>query len=744
MFKDKFNKNIQFRFFCVIVTILLIGTIVLSSVIALNERRLLKNSLLANGQSLALFMAKLSRDALVMKDTIQLDAIVNEANKEDIAYTVISDEQGNFLTSQYASINYLSPRFMSILSRLSRDSELPDIINAIKKEESIIEISIPVMIDIKPIGKVTIGMSEYRIRQQIVKNVLFIISLNIAVAFVLGAMLFVASKKIILGPIAELAKATSVLGDGNLSIRVNVETMGEVKILVDSFNKMLGDLEKVTVSKDNVDKIINSMMDTLIVISQDNKMLLANSSALSLLGYEEKELIGNPIEMILGDGLTNSDIMLAEIVSKGFIRNVETVYRTKNGRKVSMLFSGSAMSDKHNVYGIVCVAKDISESKALEEELQKLRKLESVGLLAGGIAHDFNNLLQGVFGYISIAKISLDDKEKAFAKLEQAEKTINIAAGLTAQLLTFSRGGMPVKKKIAPRSVVESSVNFALGGSRSNCRIAIDKDLWHVEADQGQIGQVIQNIVMNASDAMPDGGTVEISAGNVDLPKGDHPLLPDGGKFVRIAIKDSGTGISGQYLSKIFDPYFTTKEKGSGLGLATSFSIIRNHGGMIDVKSEAGKGSTFIVYLPASVAGEEETRTLASPLGRKGRILVMDDEEQVRDVVREMMEVLGHEVECAENGEDAIEKFRQAGKSGKPFDVVILDLNVKGGMGGERTVRKLGEIDPNVTAIVSSGYSDNPVLSDYRSYGFTACLNKPYTIHALKDSLNSLLTGNTR
>ena len=233
-----------------------------------------------------------------------------------------------------------------------------------------------------------------------------------------------------------------------------------------------------------------------------------------------------------------------------------------------------------------------------------------------------------------------------------------------------------------------------------------------------------------------------ISAGNVDLSAGDHPLLPEGGKFVRIAIGDSGTGISDRHLPRIFEPYYTTKPKGSGLGLATSFSIVRNHGGLIDVKSEAGKGSTFSIFLPARVAGEtlpEEPRAGAAAPARKGRILVMDDEELVRDVAMGLIDALGHEVECAENGEVAIEKFRQARRSGKPFDIVILDLTIRGGMGGEEAIVKLREVDPDVTAVVSTGYSDNPVVSEYRSYGFTTYLNKPYTIHTLKESLDSLL-----
>jgi len=743
MLKGKFNWNIRFRMLCAISFALILSTIVLSGVIAWNEGVALKKSQAANGQSLASFIAKLSKDALVMKDGIQLDAIVNEATKEDIAYTLVLDERDRILTSQYASINYRSPRFTATLSGLPRDTELPEIIEAIKKKESISEISVPVMFDVMPIGKITIGISDYRIRQQIEMSILFVIAINLVVALVLGVVLFIASKKIVLDPIAELARATSSLGGGDLSVRVNVETSGEIRSLVDSFNKMLGNLEKATVSKEHMDKIIDSMIDTLIVVSEDRKILMANSAALALLGYEERELAGRPFEIVMGGGgPVKSERIMDEILLKGFIGNLEAEYRTKDGRCISMLFSGSMMPGKHNATEIVCVAKDITKVKELEEELQKLRKLESVGVLAGGIAHDFNNLLQGVFGFISMAAISIDDRGKALAALEKAEKALNTAVSLTGQLLTFSMGGKPVMKTVSLPSLIGNSVDFAMSGSRSDNRIAVAEELWQVEADPGQIGQVIRNVVINAREAMPGGGTVEISVENVGLSPGDNPSLPEGGKFVRIAVGDSGTGIPEKHLSRIFEPYYTTKPKGSGLGLATSYSIVRNHGGMIDVKSEEGKGSTFSVYLPASVAGEalpEEPRAGAAAPARKGRILVMDDEELVRDVAMGLIDALGHEVECAENGEVAIEKFQQARRQGKPFDIVILDLTIRGGMGGEEAIGKIREVDPDVTAIVSTGYSDNPVVSEYRSYGFTTYLNKPYTIHSLKESLDSLL-----
>ncbi|MDA8387110.1 MAG: PAS domain S-box protein [Nitrospiraceae bacterium] len=377
---------------------------------------------------------------------------------------------------------------------------------------------------------------------------------------------------------------------------------------------------------------------------------------------------------------------------------------------------------------------------ALKKEQLKSEKLQAIGTLAGGIAHDFNNLMQGVFGYISLAKGQLDRKHAALASLEQAEKALTMSISLSSQLLTFSRGGHPVKRRIPLMPLVKNSANFALSGSRSVCRITADKDLWDADADEGQTGQVIQNIVLNANEAMPDGGIVDISIGNVDIPAGGKPSLRDGGMFVRIDIRDSGIGIPGRDLPRIFDPYFTTKQTGSGLGLATSYSIVRNHGGAIEVESGENRGSVFSIYLPAAQGGkEEETPASAAEAARRGRILVMDDDEMVRDVAMRMISGLGHEGESAENGEDAVRRFRQAMDAGRPFDIVILDLTVRGGMGGEQAIRRLREMDPSVKAIVSSGYSDSPLVSNYRAYGFAAVLNKPYVLAAMTESLNALL-----
>jgi PAS domain S-box-containing protein len=401
--------------------------------------------------------------------------------------------------------------------------------------------------------------------------------------------------------------------------------------------------------------------------------------------------------------------------------------------------SGPILRDGRPV-GLRGIVIDLSERRQLEQELLKTQKLESIGTLAGGIAHDFNNLLQGIFGYISMAKLVHDQKEQSVALLERAEQALHQSVNLTSQLLTFSKGGKPVRKVLALRPVIESAVQFALSGSNIAFALSLAEDLSTVEADEGQLGQVLQNIVLNAEQAMPLGGRLQICARNV--PSSEAATRPGltRGDAVAISIADQGTGIAAAHLPRIFDPYFTTKEKGSGLGLATAYSIVRNHGGVIDVVSELGRGSTFTVYLPASGAPTEpQAPSPSRDTVRKGRVLVMDDEEIVRDVVGQLLTALGHEAAFVKDGERAVARYQEAAATGKPFDVVILDLTIRGGMGGTDTLAALLRIDPAVKAVASSGYSDDAALADSRKHGFKAFLKKPYVIQQLGDVLDTLL-----
>jgi two-component system cell cycle sensor histidine kinase/response regulator CckA len=430
-----------------------------------------------------------------------------------------------------------------------------------------------------------------------------------------------------------------------------------------------------------------------------------------------------------------------DLVNKAFINKHEIAKREyrvtcKDGTVKTVLIFGVWIGDK-----VLAVFDDISERKRFEEELLRAQKLESIGTLAGGIAHDFNNLLQGIFGYISLAKLKRNDPEESGAALENAEKALHMSVKLTNQLLTFSKGGNPVKTVIDLESVIESAAKFALSGSRSNYRISVEDGLWLVDADEGQIAQVVQNIVLNADQAMPEGGIVEVAIRNIQDPRQGPPFLLGQGCYVEIAISDTGLGIPEKDLLKIFDPYFTTKQKGSGLGLATSYSIVKNHGGFIDATSALGKGTTFRIYLPAAVGvkPEEKAVPIPEPVAKRARILLMDDEKVILSVGGELIKALGHDVIFAADGVEAIEKYRSSLEAGSPVDVAILDLTIRGGMGGAETLKKLLEIAPDVKAVVSSGYSDDSTIAAYEKQGFKAVLKKPYNIAQLGEVLNRLL-----
>ena len=505
--------------------------------------------------------------------------------------------------------------------------------------------------------------------------------------------------------------------------------------------------EKIRQSESFIRNILDTVDEGFIVIDRDFRILMANKAYCGQVGESCDPVIGRHCYEISHKALRpcheeGEECAVLHVFETG---KPHTALHKHPDAKGSILYvETKAFPIKDGtgaVTSVIETVNNITEKHLLEEEQLKSQKLEAIGTLAGGIAHDFNNLLQGVFGYISMAKMTLDQKERSLAMLEQAEKALHMSVDLTTQLLTFSKGGKPVKKKVQLKSVVENSVRFALSGSRVDFKLKFDEDLWAVDADEGQIGQVVQNIVLNADQAMPMGGTIEIAAKKVCAPRKGLPGPLAEGMYIEISVKDSGIGIPKKYISRLFDPYFTTKEKGSGLGLATSYSIIKNHGGLIDVKSQLGKGSTFFVYLPAvETAGERDVTVPATTeAGRKGRVLVMDDEELIRNIVGIMLRALGHEAEFAEDGEEAIARYSEALSSGRRFDIVILDLTVRGGLGGEDTLRELFALDPEVKAVVSSGYADSATISQYDSRGFSACLTKPYEVDALGDIINVLL-----
>jgi signal transduction histidine kinase/ActR/RegA family two-component response regulator len=419
---------------------------------------------------------------------------------------------------------------------------------------------------------------------------------------------------------------------------------------------------------------------------------------------------------------------------------LESEHRRKDGRIIHTVqnVAGSFSSDGNlkQFHGYII---DNTAHKELEREMLKTQKIESVGVLAGGIAHDFNNILTGILGNINLASMSIKTPETAADKLQRAEKAALRAKDLTAQLLAFSKGGAPVKQTMSLPALLEETAQFALRGSNVRFDLSVPGGLWAVEADAGQISQVINNLIINADQAMVEGGTIKVSAGNVHVAV-PCPLPLHPGNYVRISVEDDGEGIPVEHLPKVFDPYFTTKSDGNGLGLATSFAVVKNHEGHITVDSLPGQGTRFDVFLPASgekPADEGEPSPDLRGLGE--RILVMDDQAEVREVASAMLEEMGCTVECAGDGEEAVESYRRALRSGRPFGAVLMDLTIPGGMGGKEAVKRIRELDPGARVIVASGYSNDPVMAEFRNHGFSAVVTKPFRIEELGRTLRSVL-----
>ena len=465
-----------------------------------------------------------------------------------------------------------------------------------------------------------------------------------------------------------------------------------------------------------------------------------------MIGYKLEEL--SPVSIDTWMEHTHPDDLKArdEKLQKHFNEELEYYdcecrMRHKNGQWIWILDRGKVISRSKDgrpvwMYGSLT---DITDRKRLEEEILKAEKLESLGILAGGLAHDFNNILTTILGNVSMAKYQASPESDIFELLSHAETASKRARSLTSQLLTFAKGGAPVKETASLGDIIKESSLFVMSGSKSICEFSIQEDLWHVDIDVGQISQVINNIVINANQAMPERGVIEITAENLIIDEANGWELKPG-RYVRMSFRDEGIGISEKHLSKIFDPYFTTKHAGSGLGLATAYSIINKHGGIITVESRMEIGSTFHIYLPASekaVLEEEEEKIITG----KGKILVMDDQAPLKIMLGHVLNRLGYEPEFAEDGVEAIRMVEEAKNANEPYDAVILDLTIPGGMGGKETIKKLLAIDPDIKAIVSSGYFDDPVMANFQEYGFKGRLMKPFEISPLSKVLHEVIKG---
>jgi PAS domain S-box-containing protein len=486
-------------------------------------------------------------------------------------------------------------------------------------------------------------------------------------------------------------------------------------------------------------------IDGILVVGHDDRILSHNGRFV--------EIWRLPQEVIRdgSDTAALAAVLRLLVDPDGFMAKVRELYRDPeahsrdeirltDGRTLDR-YSAPLRGQDGRYYGRIWYFRDITEKLRFEDERLRAQKLESIGLLAGGIAHDFNNILTTILLNLHLGRLGLRVEDRRFERLIEAERAALRARDLTHQLLTFSKGGAPERKPVGVAELVRDSATFALRGANVQAAFMLPDDLWTVDVDEGQIGQVIHNLVLNAAQAMPHGGAVELSAHNLALPGASEaarlPLPP--GNYVCLVVRDHGVGIPMAVLHKIFDPYFTTKPRGSGLGLATSYSIVQRHDGLITVESVEGAGTTFAVYLPASDRVAAPRARAAAALDVCGRILFMDDEPTVTEAAAQMLLNFGHEVACAADGAEAVELYRRAHQSGARFDAVILDLTVAGGMGGCETVQRLLELDPAVKAIVASGYTNDPVLINPAAHGFVGMLAKPFNVDELRCVLQRLL-----
>lgn len=528
-------------------------------------------------------------------------------------------------------------------------------------------------------------------------------------------------------------------------IRARVITLGShsgMQVWVRDISDRKRAEEALRESEEKYRTIIENIEAVYYELDRSGQWSFLNDAAGKIFGRDKQELLGRSYRDFLSR--ENAD-QLYEVFHRVYRTGVSVkdhYWKMTNidGTERHLEFSVSPMKDSSGaVQGFRGICRDVTERKRAEQELLKLEKIESIGVLAGGIAHDFNNILTAVQGNVSLAKLLQDPAGKAHHRLSEAEKACIRARDLTQQLLTFSKGGAPIKKTASIAEVVEDACSFALRGSNVRCEFAGAKHLSSVEIDEVQIGRVIGNMVINADQAMPDGGLILIGAENVSVSPLDNLPL-ETGPYVRISIEDHGQGIDDGILPKVFDPYFTTKSEGSGLGLAAAYSIVKSHGGHITVESEPGAGATFHVYLPASDRKTHpRTRSEETVMSGCGRILIMDDEEQIRDLASELLHLLGYEVDTASDGDEAIELFRSAKAAGRPHDAVILDMTVPGGMGGREVIGRLVECDRDVKAIVSSGYSHDPIMADYQRYGFRGVIPKPYNARQLSEVLSRVI-----
>jgi PAS domain S-box-containing protein len=606
------------------------------------------------------------------------------------------------------------------------------------------------------------------------------LSISISIlAIVLGiAAVFILSR-LITKPIQQLMVSAHHIVEGNLDTSVKITSNDDIGALGRLFNKMTTRLkqsfsrieeyqlhleelvkerteklqneiaerqdteEALRASSERLRNIIDQSPMGIAIFDRDFKVISWNPSCEKIFGYSRSAIMGQTVLKIMDEEVyLQVKSIFSTMEERGEAVRNRNENITSEGRTIFCDWYNTPLTDSNNqVIGMLCLVENVTEQIHWEKEILKIKKLESTGVLAGGIAHDFNNILTAILGNINLSLLDNNLESKTRTLLLAAEKASHRAQTLTQQLLTFAKGGEPVLATTSLAEVIIDSADFVLHGSSTSVRYNIPDDLWMVEVDRGQISQVIQNIVLNGSQAMPGGGYIEITCENFPCKNIEESLLSENSEYVKITISDNGVGVPSHVLEKIFDPYFSTKKEGSGLGLAITLSIVNKHHGRISVESEPGSGTVFTIYLPATKKMSLPDQSISQPdeTVKKARILLMDDEDMVLHVAGSMLTALGHEVISSRDGDECLHIYKEQFAAGTPPDLVIMDLTIPGGKGGRETMSELRLMNPQIKVVVSSGYSNDPIMASFTEYGFSAAIAKPYVMQDLSDVIGRTL-----
>ncbi len=625
------------------------------------------------------------------------------------------------------------------------------------------------------VGVFEVAISRADVDRELVATILVVISLAVILCTAILLTSVFITRRYIFQPLIRLENHAELIAGGDLETHIEPNGNDEFAQLASAFNIMADQLkisfqtleqkvqertadlyqakteaEKLNLHLGIIGAELQTLLDNspvgIIFVDFDRIIQRVNPEVTRITGYSSIDLIGQTTRKLYESEKSYQSFGEAHypFLRKNGYCQANTEFIRKDGIPVTCYLRGRLIVAESGIEGIIWTLEDITMRLKMEDELLKIKKLESIGVFAGGIAHDFNNLLLAIIGNISLAKRIAAHDNQVNELLTSAHKASERARELTAKLLTFASGGEPIKSTESLPQLLEDSASFVLSGSNVKCVYEFSADLWHVNMDKSQINQVIQNLVLNADQSMPDGGVITISCNNERLSADQIPGL-NSGHDVRVSVRDKGRGIAKENINRIFDPYFSTKEKdsnkGSGLGLAIVHSIISKHGGSIMVESVLEEGSHFILYLPAMPISDKQDITIEeSPCMSTGRILVMDDEEMIRKVVCNMLNHLGYDSISAADGDEAVSAYKDSQESGYPFDAVIMDLTIPGGMGGVEAVKQIIAIDSQARVIVSSGYSQDPILDNYQAFGFCNIVSKPYQLLDLSRVLSETLS----